>query len=188
MINDIRKAVEVLKQGGIILYPTDTVWGIGCDVTNDVAVKKLYRLKQKKEEIMAMLMLVSDTNMIYKYVQTVPDIAIQLIEISDKPLTVVFPNACGVSPEITAPDGSVGIRLVNHEYCNSLIRILKHPLVSTSANISGVPAPRTFSEISKKIIEGVDYVVDAKYTGKMTGKPSSIIKIGVSGEVKIIRS
>ncbi|MDR1593319.1 MAG: Sua5/YciO/YrdC/YwlC family protein, partial [Prevotellaceae bacterium] len=134
------------------------------------------------------LILVSDINMIYRYVQTVPDIAIQLVEISDKPLTIVFPNACGVSPEITASDGSIGIRLVNHEYCNALIRAFKRPLVSTSANISGMPAPRSFSEISKAIIKGVDYVVDAKYAGKMTGKPSSIIKIGISGEVKIIRN
>jgi L-threonylcarbamoyladenylate synthase len=187
MIDNIKKAIEVLKQGGIILYPTDTVWGIGCDATNDAAVKKLYNLKQK-EEGASLLILVSDTNMIYRYVQAVPDIAIQLVEISDKPLTVVFPNACGVSSAITAPDGSVGIRLVNHEYCNSLIRALRRPLVSTSANISGMPAPRSFSEISKAVIEGVDYVVDVKYAGKMTGKPSSIIKIGSSGEVKIIRN
>ncbi|MDR1129887.1 MAG: threonylcarbamoyl-AMP synthase [Prevotellaceae bacterium] len=184
MINDIRKAAEILKQGGIILYPTDTVWGIGCDATNDDAVKKLYSLKKKED---SSLILVSDTNMIYKYVQNVPEIAIQLVEISDKPLTVVFPDACGVSSGVTASDGSIGIRLVNHEYCTGLIKVLKRPLVSTSANISGMPAPRSFSEISKIIIEGVDYVVDAKYAGKMTGKPSSIIKIGVSGEVKIIR-
>jgi L-threonylcarbamoyladenylate synthase len=187
MIDNIKKAAEILKQGGIILYPTDTVWGIGCDATNDAAVKKLYNLKRKDEDV-PVLILVSDINMIYKYVQTVPDIAVQLVEISDKPLTVVFPNACGVSTEITASDGSLGIRLANHEYCNGLIRALKRPLVSTSANISGVPAPRSFSEISKAIIEGVDFVVDAKYAGKMTGKPSSIVKIGLSGEVKIIRS
>jgi L-threonylcarbamoyladenylate synthase len=185
MRDDIKKAVEILKQGGIILYPTDTVWGIGCDATNDVAVKKLYQLKKKGEE--SALVLVSDIDMIYRYIQTVPEIAIQLVEISDKPLTVVFPKACGVCPDITATDGSLGIRLVNHEYCNVLIRTLRRPLVSTSANISGSTAPRTFSEISKAIIEGVDYVVDAKYAGKMTGKPSSIIKIGLSGEVKIIR-
>jgi len=186
MRDDIKKAVEILRKGGIILYPTDTVWGIGCDATNDVAVKKLYKLKKKKEEEAA-LVLVSDTDMIYRYVQTVPEIAIQLVEISDKPLTVVFPNACAVSPDITADDGSIGIRLVDHEYCNALVRTLKRPLVSTSANISGGVAPKSFSEISKMIIEGVDYVVDAKYAGKMTGKPSAIIKIGLSGEVKIIR-
>jgi L-threonylcarbamoyladenylate synthase len=187
MIDSIKEVAEILKQGGIILYPTDTVWGIGCDATNDEAVRKLYNLKQKDSETSA-LILVADINMIYKYVQTVPDIAVQLVEISDKPLTVVFPNACGVSSEITASDGSIGIRLVNHEYCNSLIRVLKRPLVSTSANMSGMPAPKSFSEISKTIIKGVDFVVDAKYAGKMTGKPSSIIKIGLSGEVKIIRN
>jgi L-threonylcarbamoyladenylate synthase len=186
MIDSIKKATEALKRGGIILYPTDTVWGIGCDATNDGAVKNLYNLKQKEEGTSA-LILVSDINMIYKYVRTVPEIAAQLVEISDKPLTVIFPQACGVSPEIMASDGSIGIRLVNHEYCNGLIRTLKRPLVSTSANVSGMPAPKSFSEISKTIIEGVDYVVDAKYAGKMTGKPSSIIKIGLSGEVKIIR-
>ncbi|MDR1887306.1 MAG: threonylcarbamoyl-AMP synthase [Prevotellaceae bacterium] len=186
MREDINKTVEILKQGGIILYPTDTVWGLGCDATNDTAVKKLYNLKKKAEGEPA-LILVSDTNMIYRYVQTVPDIAVQLTEISDKPLTVVFPNACGVSPLITESDGSIGIRLVNHEYCTGLIKALKRPLVSTSANISGMPTPKSFSEISKTIIEGVDYVVDVKYAGKMTGKPSSMIKIGLSGEVKIIR-
>ncbi|MDR0385643.1 MAG: threonylcarbamoyl-AMP synthase [Prevotellaceae bacterium] len=187
MIDDIRKAAEILGHGGIILYPTDTVWGIGCDATNDSAVRRLYELKQKEAGTSA-IMLVSDVNMIYKYVQTVPEIAVQLVEISDKPLTVIFPGACGVSPGITAPDGSVGIRLVNHEYCNTLIRILKRPLVSTSANITGGTAPKSFSEISKRIIEGVDHAVDARYAGKMTGKPSSIIKTGINGEVKIIRN
>ncbi|MDR2026741.1 MAG: threonylcarbamoyl-AMP synthase [Prevotellaceae bacterium] len=187
MIDSIKKAAEILKRGGIILYPTDTVWGIGCDATNDAAVKKLYNLK-KKEEGTPALVLVSDTDMIYRYVQTVPDIAIQLVGISDKPLTVVFPKACGLSAGITDTDGSIGIRLVNHDYCNGLIRTLKRPLVSTSANVSGMPAPQSFSEISKTVIEGVDYVVDAKYAGKMTGKPSAIIKIGLSSEVKIIRN
>jgi L-threonylcarbamoyladenylate synthase len=187
MIDDIKKATEVLKQGGIILYPTDTVWGIGCDATNDNAVKKLYTLKQKEENMPA-LILISDINMIYKYVRTVPEIAIQLVEISDKPLTVIFPCGCGVSPAITATDGSIGIRLVNHDYCTGLIKSLRRPLVSTSANVSGAPAPKSFGEISETIIKGVDYVVDTKYAGKMTGKPSSIIKIGVSGEVKIIRN
>ncbi|MDR2382286.1 MAG: threonylcarbamoyl-AMP synthase [Prevotellaceae bacterium] len=187
MIDNIKKAADILKHGGIILYPTDTVWGIGCDATNDEAVKKLYNLKQKDADASS-LILVSDINMIYRYVHTVPDIAVQLVEISDKPLTVVFPNACGVSPEVMASDGSLGIRIVNHEYCNGLIRAMKRPLVSTSANISGMPAPQSFSEISKTIIGGVDFVVDAKYAGKMTGKPSSIIKIGLSGEVKVIRS
>jgi L-threonylcarbamoyladenylate synthase len=186
MINDIRKAGEILKQGGTVLYPTDTVWGIGCDATNDNAVKKLYSLKRKGQEEPA-LILVSSIDMIYRYVQTVPDIAVQLLEISDKPLTVIFPDACGISPSLTASDGSVGIRLANHEYCFGLIKTLKRPLVSTSANISGMCTPKSFSEISKAIIEGVDYVVDAKYAGKMSGKPSSIIKIGLSGEVKIIR-
>jgi L-threonylcarbamoyladenylate synthase len=187
MTDSIKKAAEILKRGGIILYPTDTVWGIGCDATNEIAVKKLYSLKNKAQGT-ASLILVSDTNMIYSYVQTVPEIAIQLVEISDKPLTVVFPQACGVSPEITASDGSIGIRVVNHSYCNSLIRTLKRPLVSTSANIAGTSTPKSFSEISKTIINGVDYVVDAKYAGKMTGKPSAIIKIGLSSEVEIIRN
>jgi L-threonylcarbamoyladenylate synthase len=187
MIDSIRKAAEILKQGGIILYPTDTVWGIGCDATNDSAVEKLYKLKQKEEGAPA-LILVSDINMIYKYVRTVPEIALQLVEISDKPLTVIFPGGCGLSPAIMAADGSIGIRLVNHEYCSGLIKSLKRPLVSTSANVSGMPAPKSFSEIPKIVIEGVDYVVDARYAGKMTAKPSSVIKTGLSGEIKIIRN
>jgi L-threonylcarbamoyladenylate synthase len=187
MTDSIKKATEIIKQGGIILYPTDTLWGIGCDATNDAAVRKLYRLK-KKEEGTPSLILVSSVSMIYQYVQTAPTIAIQLVEISDKPLTVIFPTACGLSPAIIAPDGSIGIRVVNHSYCTGLIRSLKRPLVSTSANISGTPAPRTFSEISRTIIDSVDFVVDAQYAGKMTGKPSSIIKIGQSNEVEIIRN
>jgi L-threonylcarbamoyladenylate synthase len=186
MIDNIKQAATILKHGGIILYPTDTVWGIGCDATNEKAVQRLYSLKNK-DESSASLMLVSDIEMIYRYVQTVPDVAIQLVEISDKPLTVVFPGACGIAPAITANDGSIGIRLVNHDYCRGLIRTLKRPIVSTSANVSGMPSPKSFAEISRTIIDGVDFVVDSKYVGKMTGKPSSIIKIGLSSEVEIIR-
>jgi L-threonylcarbamoyladenylate synthase len=186
MNNDIKNAVEILKKGGTILYPTETVWGIGCDATNDEAVKKLYNIKQKATEE-SVLVLVADVDMIYKYVQKVPEIAIQLIELSDKPLTIIFPQACEVAPDVAAADNSIGIRVVKHEYCRALINALKRPLVSTSANISGKSTPRHFDEISKSISEKVDYIVDAKYAGQMTGKPSSIIKIGLNNEVKIIR-
>ena len=186
MVDDIKSAVEALKKGGTILYPTETVWGIGCDATNNDAVDKLYKLKNKKENE-AMLVLVSDIDMIYRFVSKVPEIAIQLIEVSDKPLTIIFPQGCGLSPRITAADGSVGIRIVKHDFCARLIKALKHPLVSTSANISEETTPRSFSEISNKIINGVDHVVDAKWAGKMSGKPSSIIKVGLSSEIKIIR-
>lgn len=186
MVDEIRKVVEVLKKGGTILYPTETVWGIGCDATNDSAVKKLFELKQKKPDE-AVLILVPDIDMVYRYVQKVPDIAIQLMEMATTPLTVVFPQGCGLSPEVMASDGSIGIRLVKHEFCVNVMKSLKRPLVSTSANISGEATPKSYSEISNRITESVDYVVNAKYAGKMTKKPSSIIKVGLSGEVKIIR-
>jgi len=185
-MTEIKDIVEVLKKGGTLLYPTDTVWGIGCDATNETAVEKLYKLKQKPQEE-PVLILVSDIDMIYRYVQKIPEIAIQLIEVADKPLTVIFPKGCGLAGSVLAADGSIGIRLVKHDFCTQIIKALRKPLVSTSANIFGKPAPKTYSEISKEIIEGVDYAVAEKYAGKMTGKASSIIKIGLSGEVKIIR-
>ncbi|MDR0560547.1 MAG: threonylcarbamoyl-AMP synthase [Prevotellaceae bacterium] len=185
MNHDIKKAIDVLRKGGVILYPTDTVWGIGCDATSSEAVRKLYEIKRRNAE--PALVLVYDIDMIYRYVREVPAVAVQLIEVADKPLTVVLPNACGLAPEITGADGSIGIRPAYHEYCHNLLKMYKKPIVSTSANISGQPAPKHFNEISPEILNGIDYAVDAKFAGKMTGTPSSIIKVGLAGEIEIIR-
>ena len=184
---DIEIALDFLHQDGTIVYPTDTVWGIGCDATSDFAVEKLYRLKQKNMD-QASLVLVSSIDMIYEFVWQVPEVAIQFIEHAAKPLTVIFPRACGLADAIAGEDESIGIRVVEHEFCKKLIKKLKAPLVSTSANISGNPAPTCFADIPAEILQNVDYVVDERYAGKMTGTPSAIIKVGLSGEIEFIRS
>jgi L-threonylcarbamoyladenylate synthase len=183
---DINAATAVLKSGGTVLYPTDTVWGLGCDATNSLAVEKLYALKQRRHDS-AMLVLVPDIDMVCQYVRKAPEIALQLMEISDKPLTVILSGAEGVSSAIIADDGSLGLRLVRHEYCRRLLQSLKRPIVSTSANISGQPSPQSFDEISDTVVKNVDYVTPLKYAGAMSGKASSVIKILPNGEFTIIR-
>ena len=183
---EIKQTAEILKKGGIILYPADTVWGIGCDACNDKAVERIFALKQRTDGL-SMLTLVADFDMIARYVRRLPDIAADLVSGSDKPLTVIYPDATGMAAGITASDGSVGIRVTSHDFCVKLIRALDRPLVSTSANISGRPSPKTFDEISDEIKTGVDFTVPRRFEGKMTGKPSSIIKLGPAGEVKTIR-
>lgn len=182
----IQQAIEVLRKGGIILYPTDTVWGLGCDATNAAAVQKIYDLKKSTDK-QSMLVLVHHVDMIGKYVTKAPGIAWDLIEITDKPLTIIYPTSCNLAFGLAGEDGSIGIRVVQHEFCQQLIRTFGRPLVSTSANLTGRATPHTYSEICKEILEGVDYVVPSNYAGKMTHKPSSIIKLGENGEVKIIR-
>lgn len=186
MSEEIAKALEVLKRGGIILYPTDTVWGIGCDATNAAAVEKIYALKQRSDQ-KSMLVLTDKLDNVSKHVQTVPEIAWQLLEVADKPLTLILPEARGVAENLIPEEGSIGIRVPNHEFCRQLIYKLNRPLVSTSANISGEASPTTFSEISKTIKEGVDYVVDPSVEGTPTRKPSSMIALGTGGQIKIIR-
>lgn len=183
----IQQAIEVLRKGGIILYPTDTVWGIGCDATNAVAVQKVYALKQNADK-QSMLVLVNHVDMIGKYVTKAPGIAWDLLEVSDKPLTIIYPTSCNLAEGLAADDGSIGIRVVKHEFCEQLIRTFGRPLVSTSANLSGRATPQSYSEISKEILGGVDFIIPSKYAGKMTNKPSSIIKLGENGEVKVIRN
>ncbi|MDR2424838.1 MAG: threonylcarbamoyl-AMP synthase [Prevotellaceae bacterium] len=186
MINIIKQAAEVLRKGGIILYPTDTVWGLGCDACNTSAVQKIFELKRRREE-QSMIVLVSDENMLAQYVVEVPEIAWSLIEVADKPLTIIYPHAAGFASGVAASDGSAGIRIPKHEFCVKLLKTLRCPLISTSANISGAPAPRSLEEISDEIINFVDFTVPRSCEGRMSGKPSSIIKLGINGEVKIIR-
>lgn len=186
MQEEIIKALEVLKSGGIILYPTDTIWGIGCDATNTEAVKKIYQLKQR-EESKSMLLLVEHPDRILRHVKDVPEIAWQLIEVNDKPMTIIYPGAINLAPNLINQDGTIGIRVVQDEFCQRLIAKLNRPLVSTSANISGQPAPAIFDEISDEIKRGVDYVVNWRQEETTRGQASSIIKVGLNGEIDIIR-
>lgn len=186
MKEEIEKAVEVLKRGGLLLYPTDTVWGIGCDAANEAAVDRIYKLKRSHDKH-AMTVLVATIDDVGRYVRRVPDVAWQLLEVSDKPLTLILPTGCGISSNLIPETGTIGIRVPKHDFCHQLLRRLGRPLVSTSANISGEPTPLTFDEISDEIIKGVDMVVDRRFEGHPTRQPSSIIMVGEGGEIKIIR-
>jgi L-threonylcarbamoyladenylate synthase len=185
MTEDINNALDVLRKGGVILYPTDTIWGLGCDATNNSAVEKIFRIKQRQDE-KSMLVLIDHEDNLPKYVD-VPEIAWSLIEVTNKPLTIIYPNAMNLAAGVIAPDDSVGIRIVRDEFCSLLIKKLGKPLVSTSANISGQATPGSFHEIDSAVIQAVDYVVKYRQNEKLKGKPSGIIKLGVNGEVKVIR-
>jgi len=186
MEEEIKKACEIVWKGGIILYPTDTIWGIGCDATNPDAVKKIYDLK-KRSDSKSMLVLIDSTAKLDYYVDELPDIALDLIELSEKPLTIIYSGAKNIASNLIAEDGSLGIRVTNEEFSKKLCQRLKKPLVSTSANISGMPAPANFSEISSEIIDAVDYVVNYRQEDTGSAKPSGIIKLGKGGLVKVIR-
>ncbi|MDR2936048.1 MAG: threonylcarbamoyl-AMP synthase [Rikenellaceae bacterium] len=187
MLDDqIAQALEILRRGGIILYPTDTVWGIGCDATNAAAIDRIYTLKQRVDK-KSMIVLIDRPDSVSRYAQTVPEIAWQLFEVADKPLTLILPQGRGVAENLLPEDGSIAIRIPDHEFCKKLTYKLGRPLVSTSANLSGEPAPVTFSEIPAEIKKGVDGVIDPVLEGKPTRKPSSIISLGPGGEIKILR-
>lgn len=184
--DEIKKAVEVLRKGGVILYPTDTVWGIGCDATNAEAVKRVYEIK-KRADSKAMICLVDSESRICRYVRNVADVTWDMIELSTKPLTVIFDNATGLAENLLAEDGSVGIRVTREEFSKELCFRFQKPIVSTSANISGEPTAMTFDEIDDEIKNAVDYVVRYNQRCKEKHMPSSIIKISASGEFTIIR-
>jgi L-threonylcarbamoyladenylate synthase len=186
MKDEIIKAVEILKRGGVILYPTDTVWGVGCDATNDAAVARVYELKRSTDKH-AMTVLVGSINDVGRYVRKVPEVAWQLLEVAEAPLTLILPGGVGISPGLIPDTGTIGIRVPKHEFCAALLRRLGRPLVSTSANISGEATPLTFDVIPEAIRAGVDMIVDRRFEGRPTRKPSSIISLGPGGEVKIIR-
>lgn len=184
---DVTRSVEVLRAGGIILYPTDTVWGIGCDATNPEAVARVYALK-RREAAQSMLVLMPDACWLDRYVREVPDIAYQLVEVADKPLTLIYPGAKNLAPNLLAEDGSVGIRIPHDDFCISLLQAFRKPLVSTSANVHGFPPAAVYDDISDEILSGADYVVSWRQEETASGaRPSSIIKIGVGGSVQIIR-
>ncbi len=185
MDKDIEAALEILSSGGTILYPTDTIWGIGCDATNEKAVELIYRIK-KREDKEGMLVLLDSAERLGRYVE-VPGIAWDLIDAADKPLTIIYPGARNLAANLLAGDGSVGIRIVKDSFCIKLIRQFRKPVVSTSANISGEKSPRIFSEISKEIVNSVDYVVKYRQDDLKRTRPSGIIKLELNGEVKVIR-
>ncbi len=182
---EVHHAFEVIKNGGIILYPTDTVWGIGCDATNPEAVAKIYSLKQR-DDSKSMIVLMNGEKMIYNVFREIPDVAWEILDLSEKPTTLILDQPKNVAPNLIAQDKTLGIRLVKEPFCFKLMERMKKPLVSTSANISGMPTPKSFKEISPEIIKGVDYVVNLQHE-KVCDKPSTIIKLSLDNQVKIIR-
>ena len=203
MKEDIQKALEVLRSGGIILYPTDTVWGIGCDATDPEAVAKIYALK-RREDSKSLVLLASDMDMICRYVKEVPEMAVQLVEVNDKPMTIIYPDAVagpGAAADGTLPradrhclafntvaeDGTVGIRIPMMDFCQQLVSRLGRPIVSTSANISGEATPKKYAEISQEIKDAVDHIVAPALERGSTGQSSSIIKVGLDYSIEIIR-
>lgn len=186
MFDDIKKAVEILRKGGVILYPTDTIWGLGCDASNVEAVKRIYAIK-KREETKSMLVLVNSENMLSYYVKEIPEIAYQIIEASDKPITIIFDDAKNLAKNLISQDGSIGIRVTSEEFSSKLIQQFRNPIVSTSANVAGENSPQNFDEISDEIKNAVDYIVNYRQNDVTKSQPSSIIKIKTNGEFKIIR-
>ena len=198
MTEEIQKALEVLRSGGVILYPTDTVWGIGCDATNPEAVAKVYEIK-RREDSKSLVLLAADMDMICRYVRQVPEMAIQLVEVNDKPMTIIYPGAIAgergcmkadrraLAFNTVAEDGTVGIRIPMMDFCTALVSKLGRPLVSTSANISGEATPRKFAEITDAVKNAVDHIVEPSLEKGSTGQSSSIIKVGLDYSIEIIR-
>lgn len=183
---DIRQACEVMRRGGVILYPTDTVWGIGCDATNEDAVRRVFEIKRRADSKSLLLLVDSDAK-VSLYVKEVPTVAWDLIELSEKPLTIIYDHSRNLAANVVAADGSVGIRVTREEFSRRLCYRFGKAVVSTSANISGEPTPRVFSEISPEIVGAVDYVVGCRRKEKAAAKPSSIIRLNSKSEIQIIR-
>ena len=194
----IQAALEVLRNGGVILYPTDTVWGIGCDATDPEAVAKIYSIK-KREDSKSLVLLASDMDMICRYVKEVPEMAIQLVEVNDKPMTIIYPGAIAGEKGVmkadrralafntVAEDGTVGIRIPMMDFCQQLVSRFGRPIVSTSANISGEATPKKYAEISEEIKSAADHIVEPSLEKGATGQSSSIIKVGLDYSIEIIR-
>lgn len=184
--DDIRNAVEVMKKGGVILYPTDTVWGIGCDATNAEAVAKVYKIKHR-DDSKALICLVDSEARLQRYVRNVPSVAWDLLELAEKPTTVILDNAVNLAPNLIAEDGSIAMRITKEAFSKELCFRFQKPVVSTSANISGEPAAQNYGDISQELLDAVDYVCWTRRQEHKPHKPSSIIKLAENGEVKIIR-
>jgi L-threonylcarbamoyladenylate synthase len=183
---EIKKALEVLRAGGVIVYPTDTIWGIGCDATNAEAVKKVYEIK-RREDSKALICLVDSADRAQRYVREIPSVGFDMMDLTTTPLTIIFDQGKNLAKNLLAEDGSIALRVTAEEFSHELCYRLQKPLVSTSANISGEPSPRNFSEISEEVLSAVDYVVDWRRQEKEKCKPSGIVKLGANGEIKIIR-
>jgi L-threonylcarbamoyladenylate synthase len=181
----MEKAIETLKNGGVILYPTDTIWGIGCDATNETACQKISQIKNRPDN-KSFIILVDSVQMIEKYIPEFPDVCYDLVDLADKPLTIIYPNAKGLAPSILADDGSVGIRVTKDPICLKLIRSMRKPLVSTSANLSGEANPSCFADVHQQIKDQVDAIVMEKLDVK-NNVASQIIKIGLDYSIQVIR-
>jgi L-threonylcarbamoyladenylate synthase len=183
---DIKNAVKVLREGGVILYPTDTIWGLGCDPTNPAAIEKIFRIKSRPET-KSLLILADSPAMAERYVKEMPLIALEIIEASDKPVTIIYPGSKNLAEGVAAEDGSVGIRITDDEFCTNLIGRFRKPIVSTSANLSGEVSPSNFDEIQEAIINSADYVVSYRREDRQKSTASPVIKVELSGVIKIIR-
>lgn len=184
--SEIDKTIQVLKQGGVILYPTDTVWGLGCDAQNSKAVDRIYKIKKRNEE-KSLITLLADFNSLYKYVSKVPEITIDLISSIENPVTVIYDNAYNLPKNIAAPDGTIAIRVVREGFCKDLIEAFGGPIISSSANISGEPTPLVYNKISSAVIEQADYSVKLFRDQFNQGKASTIIRLYENGTYKVIR-
>jgi L-threonylcarbamoyladenylate synthase len=183
---DIRRAVEVLRKGGVILYPTDTVWGIGCDATNAEAVKRVYDIKQR-DDSKALICLVDSDGRLQRYVRSVPDVAWQLIDCCDRPTTIILDGAVNLAPNLIGDDGTIGLRITSEPFSHELCFRFQKAIVSTSANISGEPAAQNYCDIAPELLEAVDYVCWSRRQEHKPHRPSAIIRIGQGGEVEVIR-
>ena len=183
--DDIRQAIEVMNKGGVILYPTDTIWGIGCDATNETAVRRVFEIK-KRADAKALITLVDSEAKLEFYVNDIPEVAWDLIEVAERPLTIIFDHARNLAPNLLAEDGSAGIRITKEEFSKNLCMRMKRAIVSTSANISGEPSPKCFADISPEILQAVDYVCTSRRNETHNPPASNIIKLGSGGEVKVI--
>lgn len=186
MQQDIEKCLKVLAAGGTILYPTDTIWGIGCDATQSQATQKVYQLKQR-EDAKAMLVLVDSADMLSRYVEEIPAMAVDIIEINEDPLTIIYPAGRNLAGNLLSGDGSIGIRITSDPFCAELISRFRKPLVSTSANLAGRPAPAIFNEITEDIKTMVDYTVSWRQGDRRKRKPSGILRVKLNGEIEVIR-
>lgn len=183
---EVDKALDILKSGGVILYPTDTVWGLGCDATNEEAVNKINQIKGRADD-KSFIILVDSDNKIQSYTSDVPEVAYDLIEYAENPLTVIFSNGKNLARNVINADGSVGIRVVKHEFCNRLLQRFRKPITSTSANISGSPTPAFFDQIDDHIKSSVDYIVNLEQDLNIPKKPSTIVKLGAGGQFSFVR-
>lgn len=186
MKEEVEKTSALIKEGKTIAFPTDTIWGIGCDATNPEAVAKIFDIKER-DESKALVVLIADIGQLWDFVNEIPEIAWDIVEFAERPLTVVYSKAKNLAPKVMAEDGSVAIRLVQDEFCKKLIQRCRKPLIATSANISGKPNPGSFKEIDAAILSKVDYVVNWRLNEKLNNPPSRIIRLEKNGEIKFLR-